>query len=105
MKTIKILIISALVLLILAFSLNSLGFAFTPAIIYLFCPALIFAIHVISAVALFKETKIRKEEGQKLFADLDATFWGLTGLTFGILGLLAFRLLNDHFKREPNQTQ
>ena len=105
MNTIKTLIISALAFWLLAIVSNFAGIMLFPVMTHLLIPGLIVAIHVVSAVALFKESKRRKEGGNELFADLDAPFWALTGMAFGILGLIAFRLLNDHFKMNPNQAE
>ena len=105
MNTIKTLIISALAFWGLSLVANLAGIMLVPLITRLFLPGLIVAIHVVSGIALFKESKRRKEERSELFADLDAPFWAMIGLAFGILGLLAFRLVNDYLKGEPNQSR
>lgn len=105
MNTIKTLTISALAFWLLAIISHFTGMMIVPVMTHLFLPGLIVAIHVVSAVALFNESLKRKDEGNELFADLDPPFWAMTGLAFGILGLLAFRLLNDHFNGESNQSR
>jgi hypothetical protein len=104
MNTIKTLTISALAFWILFMISHFAGIMIIPVMTHLFLPGLIVAIHVVSAVALFNESRRRKEERDSLFASLDAPFWAITGLAFGILGLLAFRLLNDYLKGGPNQS-
>ena len=81
------------------------GLGVVPLLYHFLLPGLIAAIHVVSAIALFKESKRRKENGEILFASLDATFWAMTGLAFGVLGLLAFRLINDYLAGRPNQSR
>ncbi|CAA6679040.1 MULTISPECIES: hypothetical protein [unclassified Lentimonas] len=105
MNTIKTLIISALAFGLLLVVSGFAGLRLVPVMTHLLLPGLIVAIHVVSAIALFKESKRRKEAGGALFADLDAPFWGMIGLAFGVLGLLAFRLLNDCFKGESGQSR
>ncbi|CAA6693680.1 MULTISPECIES: hypothetical protein [unclassified Lentimonas] len=105
MNTIKNLIISALAFGLLLVVSGFAGLRLVPVMTHLLLPGLIVAIHVVSAIALFKESKRRKEGAEELFADLDASFWGMVGLAFGILGLLAFRLLNDHFNGGSDQSR
>ena len=96
---------AAVIFAALTVTSSLLGLSVVPVLYYFLLPGLIAAIHVVSAVALFKESKRRIENNEILFASLDAPFWAMTGLAFGILGLLAFRLINDYLAGRPNQSR
>ena len=98
MKSTKAILIGFTIIVVLLFLLSfALGIRPTFLFWTLIYPLLISAIHIVSAQALFIETKRRKEEGNEVFLKLDPLFWGIAGLAFGFLGLIVFRLLNDHF--------
>jgi len=105
MNTLKITSIASILLVIAAYLLVSVlgigGIGFVTTLVF---PILVVATHVTCSVALFRETRKRIASGNYTFAHLDPVFWGLAGLTFGILGLLSFRILNDHFTSGANQS-
>ena len=107
MKSTKAILLGLTILVVLIFLLSfALGLRPTFLFWTLLYPLLISAIHIVSAQALFIETKRRREERNEVFMSLDPLFWGMTGLAFGLLGILAFRLLNDHFNiRQPNPVE
>ena len=100
MQSLKTIIIGLIVIVGCVFLFSSLGFNLAALLWAIIIPALFVVIHLISAQALFSETKRRRARGRELFLNLDPLFWGLAGLAFGILGMVAFRLLNDHWTVE-----
>ena len=101
MKSTKTIVIGLITIVVLyLFIRYALGIYPTALFWALFYPLLIAAIHIVSAQSLFRETKLREEEKREIFMGLDPLFWVMVGLAFGILGLIAFRLINDHFTIE-----
>ena len=104
MNSARILIIAFTVMFLASLVLSyAFGIGLFSSVWRILLPALIIAIHLICSGALFRETKTRMERGIKIFADLDPFFWALVGVVFGVLGLLSYRLLNDHFTVSANQ--
>ena len=101
MKSTKAIIIG-LVLIIALCLLLTFVLGIPPVVLFwsLILPVLVASIHIVSAQALYSEVRLRIDERREIFLGLDPLFWGLVGLAFGVLGLLAFRLLNDHFTTE-----
>ena len=100
MKSTKVIVIVCILILV-AYLLIRFVFGMSPlGLLALFYPFLLAAIHIISAYSLFQETELRELGGTEIFMRLDPLFWGMIGLAFGILGMIAFRLLNDHFTSE-----
>ncbi|MBC2603697.1 hypothetical protein [Puniceicoccus vermicola] len=104
MNTIVIIIMSAVILVGLAVIGNMFGLSLIGISYHVLLPGSIAGIHIVSSIALFKESKRRKENGKALFANLDPFFWGLVGLIFGIIGILTFRFTNDPLNERPNQS-
>jgi len=105
MNSIVTIIMAAVIFAAVILISSLLGLSVVTVLYHFFLPGLIAAIHVVSMIALFKESKRRIEDGEILFASLDAPFWAMTGLAFGVLGLLAFRLINDYPAGRPNQSR
>jgi hypothetical protein len=100
MKSTKVIVIGFIIILV-AYLLIKFALGISPAGLWAsFYPLLLAAIHIISAYSLFQETELRELGGNRVFMRLDPLFWGMIGLAFGILGMIAFRLLNDHFTSE-----
>jgi hypothetical protein len=62
-------------------------------------------IHVVSATALFKDVKARQNRGIPTYLSLDALFWALVGLAFGLIGLLAHWFFNDYIRSHSHLVQ
>jgi len=63
MKSVKTTITVLIIIVGFVFLLNALGFNVTAFLLAIVFPALIAVIHIISARALFTETKLKKENG------------------------------------------
>lgn len=96
MKSTAVITIGFAIIVGIYITLSLMGIQ-TKALWVLLYPLLLAAIHLVSACFLFKETESRELREEEVFMGLDPLFWGMVGLAFGILGMIAFRLLNDHF--------
>ncbi len=95
MKTIKDLSIGIALAAVVYFLIGCIGFrplAFLSEIYMI----ILFAVHLISSIALFNETRLRKKKNQELFLSLGALYWALIGLLFGIIGIIIFKIVNSN---------